>query len=412
MSIVKIEIKVPEAINALKKFKRNRLQAFEELNQEIKDSVSQAINDLLNAEMSLFLGQSKQSQNKRNGFKQKTYTLKGVGSLIIEMPQARQKGFESVVIPKGESIDPRLKEDMAILSLSGLSTRTLSMISKRLLGVEVSKDTVSSSLDIVSEKARSWLVRILEDDYWALYVDGTNFKVQRRSSTEAEPLLVVLGINSHGYRSILAIEPGSKDDSSCWRTVFKELKNRGLDPSKVRVGIMDGLPGLERVFKEEFTQSVTQRCWVHALRNSLNKCPKRLREAFKQLADQVMYAKSQDAARVNFATLKNMMHADARRAVDCLEKDLESLVAYYAFDESYWSALRTTNPIERVNKEFKRRTKSMESLGESTLEIVVVFVALKLEMNWRRNPVNAKHFENLTNSKHNTIEKTAHELTA
>jgi putative transposase len=88
--------------------------------------------------------------------------------------------------------------------------------------------------------------------FWALYVDGTNFKVQRRRSTEKEPSLVVLGVDENNFRSILAIEPGSKDNVDSWRAVFSELKKRGLDGKSVRLGIMDGLPGLEKLFREEF----------------------------------------------------------------------------------------------------------------------------------------------------------------
>ena len=410
MSIIKIEVSIPEAISALKRFKNDRVKALEELSTAYKTSVENCLNDLLKAEMSLFLGQPEQSDNKRNGYKERSYTFKGIGTVQVRMPQARNGGFESQVVPKHERIDPRLKEDVAVLHLAGLSTRTIAMVSKRLLNVEVSKDLVTGSLTLISEKASQWLKRPLTDEYWALYIDGTNFRLQRRGSTEGEPSLVVLGVNTSGYRSILSIEPGYKDDAECWRTVFKELKARGVDSKKVRIGIMDGLPGLERVFREEFPHAVTQRCWVHALKNALNKCTKRSREAFKKLADEVQYASSQNAARAAFSKLKEVMAGEAKNAVHCLEKDLESLLAHYAFEKSYWRALRTTNPIERVNKEFKRRLKVMESVGENTLEVMVAFVALKLEMNWRRNPVNAKHLEKLQYVRPNAVEEVIQEI--
>lgn len=411
MAIIKVEISIPEAVSVIRKFKENRVSAFEDLSSSIKSSISNAINDLLKAEMTLFLGEDNQKTNKRNGYKIRTYTIKGIGTIEVRVPQARQGGFNSVIIPKGERIDPRLKEDMAVLSLAGLSTRTLAMISKRILGIEVGKDTISNSMNLLSEKACSWLTRPLTDEYWALYIDGTNFNIQRRGSTEKEPSLVVLGINKGGYKSILSIQPGQKDSASCWRTVFKDLKGRGLNDAKVRIGVMDGLPGLETVFKEEFSNAVTQRCWVHATKNALNKCPKRLRDGFKHLIDHVMYASSQNAAREAFKLLKESMGSDGRRAVDCLEKDLESLLAHFAFDRSYWRALRTTNSIERVNKELKRRTKSMETLGEITLEVVIAFTALRLEVNWRLSPVNAKHLEKLVHVKPNAVEEVVQELT-
>jgi putative transposase len=297
-----------------------------------------------------------------------------------------------------------LKEDLAVLHLAGLSTRTLSLMSKRLLGIDISKDMVAPSLDLIADKAISWLTRPITDSYWALYVDGTNFNIQRRGTTEKEPSLVVLGIDEGGFRSILAIEPGSKENTESWRAVFASLKQRGLDATKVQIGVMDGLPGLEKTFLEAFPKAVTGRCWVHALKNAMAKTPARLRDAFKLLASKVMYSPSENDARKAFSILKESMNRDAQRAVQCLEKDLDSLLVHYKFENSYWRTLKTTNPIERVNRELKRRTKSMGTVGESTLEAVVAFTALRLEANWKTGKVNDKRFDNLKHMKKNPVE--------
>jgi len=410
MSIIKIEVSVPEAIQALRQFRENRISALNTLSKELQDSVSKGINELLNTEFSLFLGEPDQSLNTRNGYKNKTYYLKGLGAISIRVPQSRKGGFNSSIIPSHEQIDPRIKEDIAILHLSGISNRTLSMISKRILGVEVSKDTVNQSLSLIQTQARKWLERDLDEAYWALYVDGTNFKVQRRGNVEKEPQLVVLGISESGHRSVLSVDPGYKDNADSWRAVFQSLKKRGLKTNAVRIGIMDGLPGLENVFREEFPMSQTARCWVHALRNAVAKTPSRLREPFKELAHKVMYSTSYDAAKTSFSELKIAMNKDAQRAVNCLEKDLDSLLCHYKFEKSYWRTLKTTNPIERVNKELKRRTKTMETLGEWSMESVLAFTILKLEMGWRSNKVNAKQFDNLKNVQNNVIEKTVQQL--
>lgn len=407
MSIIKLEINFPEIVTAIKKFKQNRLKALEELTNDIKTSVASAINELLNTEMELYLGNPDQKGNKKNGHKNRTYTFKGLGTISLKYPQARSSGFESAVIPKGERIDPRLKEDMAVLNLAGISTRTMAMISKRILGVSVTNTTIAKSLDLIADRAINWLSRPISERYWALYIDGTNFNVQRRGSTEKEPSLIVLGIDENDYRSVLAIEPGYKDNAESWRSVFKSLKERGLDSFAVRIGIMDGLPGLETVFKEEFPNAKTARCWVHALKNAINKTPAKLREAFKHLAHKIMYANSKDAAMKAFNNLKFSMGMDAKRAVNCLAKDIDSLLVHYEFDSSYWRTLKTTNPIERINKEFKRRTKSMDTLGERTLETILAFTALKLEMGWKRNKVNSKNLENLPSIKENNkVEET------
>lgn len=409
MGIIKVEVSLPEATQALEAFGRNRIQAFEAMTSELKSAVGNAISSLLHTEMTLFLGKPEQSGNKRNGYEEREYALKGVGCIRIRMPQDRKSQFKSQVIVPREQIDPRLKEDMAVLHLAGLSTRTMAMVSKRVLGVEVSTDTVSESLGSIEEKALQFLTRPLTSRYWALFIDGTNFRIQRRGTTAKEPSLVVLGIDESNRMSLLAVEPGTKDNVDAWAAVFAELARRGLDMSAVRIGIMDGLPGLERLFQETFPNAVTARCWVHSLRNALAKTPSRLRDVFKKLAHAVMYAPSENAARLAFQELKAAMGTDAQRAVYCLEKDLDSLLTHYRFEKSFWRALKTTNPIERVNREFKRRTKSMDSLGERTLQVLVAFTAIRLEFGWQRTPVTATHLEG-RGRKRNQIESTMETL--
>lgn len=390
MAIIKLEIRLSELSDAVEAFKINRKSALEALSKGMRTAISTTLNELMTTEIDLFLGSPNQVDNKRNGYHPaREYVLKGIGGVTIRTPKDRKGRFESNVVPAYERTDPRLKADMAVLHLAGLSTRTLSMISRRLLGVEVSKDTISSSLDLLAGEAERWLTRPIEKPYWALYVDGTNFKVQRRGSTQREPSLVVLGVDEHNFRSILAIEPGTKDDAESWRAVFAELRKRGLSSKHVRLGIMDGLPGLEKVFKEEFPQAQTQRCWVHALRNAVAKTPTRLRDPFKILAHKVMYATSEDNARQAFIELQDTMREDATRAVKCLAKDLESLLTHYRFDRKCWVALRTTNAIEAINRQFKRRTKSMDTMGEQTLETVLAFTALRIEINWQKSRIDS-----------------------
>lgn len=410
MGIIKVEIKVPELVQALESFKENRTTALEALTNEIRHGVSDFFNAVLQVEMDLFLGRPDQSANKRNGFREKEYALKGVGCLRIRMPTDRKREFESSMFPHREQIDPRLKEDIAILHLAGLSNRVMAMVSKRVLGVEVSTDTVTKSLDIIEGKALAWLERPLHKKYGSLFIDGTNFKIQRRGSTEKEPSLVVLGVDEENRMSILSISPGYKDNAESWREVFKDLVKRGLDPQAVQIGVMDGLPGLETAFKESFVRAVTARCWVHSLKNAMAKVPERLRPAFKKLAHAVMYASSEASARQAFRALKHEMGHDAERSVRVLEKDLDSLLAHYKFDQKLWRTLRTTNPIERVNKELKRRTKSMETLGERTLEVLLAFTAMRLEYHWQRVPVDTPHLEKLGGRK-NKIEESFLQLT-
>lgn len=344
MGIIKVEFNFPELKEALADLDHGRKQFFELLTRELRVATSSAINQVLSSEMTIFLGKSCENDNKRNGCQTREYAIKGIGGVSLRMPLDRKRRFESSIIPKSEQIDPRVKENLAVLHLAGISTRDLEMMSKRLLGFQLSKQTVSNSVGEIQNKAVAWLTRPLTEHYWALYIDGTNFKIQRRGSTAREPSLVVLGIDGQNRKSILAIEPGTKDNVEAWESVFNELIRRGLKSEDVRIGIMDGLPGLENLFLKVFPKAVTARCWVHSLRNALAKAPARFREAFKLLAHKVMYATSEDQARVSFKALKEAMGANAERAVYCLEKDLDSLVVHYRFEKRFWVALTNHQP--------------------------------------------------------------------
>jgi transposase-like protein len=223
MGIVKVEVSIAEVTKAVDAFRINRRKALETFSSEVRSAVTDAVNRLLHAEMTLFLGTPDGQENKRNGYEEKKYALKGIGALQLRIPVDRKSRFNSSVIPKHERMDPSLREDIAVMHLAGLSTRTLSLMSRRLLGVEVSSTSVSDSLDLISDKALKWLERPITRPYWALYIDGTYFSVQRRGSTEKEPSLVVVGVDDDNRRSILAIEPGTKDNVSCWESTTGDV---------------------------------------------------------------------------------------------------------------------------------------------------------------------------------------------
>lgn len=411
MGIIKVEVKIPELVKAVKIFKEDNKKLFEAISSEIKSSVTHTFNQLLQTELDLFLGEADQSTNKRNGFYEREFAIKGVGCIRLRMPRDRNKKFNSSLVPKNEQLDHRLKEDLALLHLAGISNRTVALISRRILGIEVSAQTVHNSLELIEDKAINWLDRDITKNYWCLFIDGTNFKIQRRGSTEKEPTLVVVGIDDRNCTSILTLQAGQKDNPDSWGVVFEDLIKRGLNANQVQVGVMDGLPGLENKFKEFFKKAVTARCWVHAKRNALLKCSERMRLIFETLLNGVMYATSESQARLNFNELKHKMGSDSERAVRCIEKDLESLLVHYKFEKKFWRVLKTTNPIERVNKELKRRTKSMETVGEKTLNILLAFTAMRLEYNWLKSPVDSKSLNNLEHiAKRNQIDDVLEKL--
>jgi len=347
------------------------------------------------AEIALFLGEPAEAGTKRNGDVTRDFAFKGIGVVQLRVPRDRAGRFESAVLPARRRYDEATEKDLALLHLAGLSTRTLSHVSRRVLGVSVSRQEVTNALQTVLPAAKAFLERPLGEQRWRyLYVDGTNFRV-RRTTVEREPTLVVVRVDETGRKSVLSMVQGDKDVRDAWALVFADLKARGLDPRAIELGIMDGLAGLGEVFLDAFPRAKVARCWVHKARNVMPLVPRRYQAAFTTDWDAIAYAESEPAARAAFVVLKQRWAATCGDAVVRLERDLDALLVHDLFPREPWEALRTTNPIERVNREFKRRSKAMDGIGPDGLKALLAFTALRLEIGWSTTPIDSKKLSTL-----------------
>lgn len=167
--------------------------------------------------------------------------------------------------------------------LAGISTRSLAMISRRLVGRAISSTEISQANTELSAVVERWRMRDLSrEQIKYIFMDGVNFHMRVYRKVEIVPVLVAIGVTEAGHRLVLSLQSGDKESSSTWREFFKDLKVRGLDGQHVVLGVMDGLPGLEKVFREEFLGAKVQRCQVHVARNVLAKVPKKSKQ---QVAD-------------------------------------------------------------------------------------------------------------------------------
>jgi putative transposase len=394
-TLMKIVVKVQDVVTMAKRFESSPLEAMREVMSSMRQAVAHTLEQVMEAEIALFLGQSAEEDNKRNGYRVRTFGLKGVGALQVRVPRDRAGRFESRVVAPSRRYDAALEKDLALLNLAGLSTRMLSLVSSRVLGVKVSAQEVSNALHTLVPAAKAFLERSLKGQrFMYLYVDGTFFPV-RRSTVEREPTLVVVGVDEGGCKSVLCMVQGDKDSKAAWAMVFAELKQRGLEASAVRLGVMDGLAGLAAAFLEAFPQAQVARCWVHKARNVFPAVPRRYQADFKDGWDAIAYAEGKQAALTAFAALKARWEKTCGDAVAKLEKDLEALLVHYDFPKEHWEALRTTNPIERVNKEFKRRSKAMETVSADGLKALLAFTAMRLEYGWSTTPITSNKLSHL-----------------
>jgi len=391
---MKLQISVSEARELIKDIQTKPEQLFEMIRADVKESVSRYLTEMMSLELTDHLGRQPyerlgRSENYRNGFYHRNYTLKGIGQVHVNVPRDRKGEFKTQVIPRSKQYEDAIRRDLCLMFLSGVSTRSLSLISNRLIGRNISHTEISKAGCELIEAVENWRNRDLsKTPIKYVFVDGVNFNMRVKNSIELVPVLVAIGVTDVGHKLVLGLQSGDKESATCWREFFKDLKYRGLNGQHITLGIMDGLTGLENVFKGEFPNSQVQRCQVHVARNIIAKVPKKIKQKVADDLRSIFYASSKAKALSFYNDFKKRWSSTIPSAIKSFDASIDACLTFFDFPEEEWISLRTTNIIERLNKEFKRRTKSMEILaGERSCYTLLAFISLKMEMHWRSNPV-------------------------
>jgi len=391
---LKVEISVAEVVQVFKEIQEQPEKILEMVRADMPQVVGCYLSEIMRLELTRFLGRqpyerAEDESNHRNGSYPRCFTLKGIGEVPVQVPRDRKGEYQTQVIPKSKQYEDELRQDIAVMFLSGVSTRTLAMISNRLLGHKISAGEVSRCSQELVGAIENWRNRDLASmKFKYLFCDGVYFEMRVDRTIEKVSVLVVIGVTEKGQKQVIGIQSGDKESASGWRETFKDLKRRGLDSHTVTLGIMDGLPGLEKVFREEFPRGKVQRCQVHVARNVLAKVPKKLKQEVADDIRSIFYASRREKALELATRFTERWQNKIPSAVKCLQNSMDSCLTFFDFPEDEWISLRTTNVIERLNKEFKRRTKPMEIVaGENACYTLLAFISIKMEIHWRSNPV-------------------------
>jgi len=403
-----INVSVTEVIELFKEIQVAPEKLFEIMRLDIRKIAGDYLNSLMKTELAIHLNRRRYERcrddiNHRNGYYPRRFTVKSIGNVDVKVPRDRNGTFSTSILPKRRQYEDGVAQDLSVMFLAGISTRSLSIISKHLIGRRISHAEISNANRELTEAVERWRTRDLsKEEIKYLFMDGVNFDMRVSGSIEKVSVLAVIGISDKGHKMVLSLQAGDKESAPAWRELFKDLKIRNLDSSKVLLGIMDGLPGLEKVFTEEFPKAKTQRCQVHVARNVLAKVPKKIKKDVADDLRSIFYASSKKKALDFFIEFKSKWEQDIPSAVKTLERSLEPCLTYLEFPSEEWISLRTSNIIERLNKEFKRRSKPMEIMaGETSCYRLLAFISLKMELKWRSTPVgkvrgNLPFFQNFT----------------
>jgi len=368
---------------------------WEELGVVIREGIRIALEKAINYEFSQFIGalEYKRTPNRRdvrNGYRTRNFETVYGPLEDIKIPRARNSSFTSRIVPRFERRQGRMARLISRIFLLGLSTRDIKKVSKHLYGKIYSPGLVSRFNKELGEALTLWQERPIEKEITYLYLDAVNLPI-RRDKTSKEALLCAVGVTEDGEKEFLNFMLGGKECQVSWEKLLLRLKRRGLSEEKLKLVIVDGNPGLLAALRSCLPTVPVQRCTVHKLRNISNHCPRAIQASVVADAKRIIYATSKKEALEEFKAWKERYKNLAPRAILCLEKDLDDVLRFMDFRYKIWVSIRTTNIIERVFREFRRRMKTMDTFPTEESCIRIMFsLAQLVNENWEGKPF--KHF--------------------
>ncbi len=311
----------------------------------------------------------------RNGYKSRTLQTK-YGELELLKPQFREFPFETHVFEKYSRVEKAILAAVSESYLQGVSTRRVEKIMTA-LGVEgISASSVSRITKELDEKVEEFLSKRIEHEIPYLLIDATYFKVRDGLHYENKAFFVVAGIRDDGFREILGARLADSEDSLFWEDLFEDLKGRGL--RGVKLIISDGHKGIQKAVRESFIGSSWQMCHVHLTRQALKKIPKKKQ---KEVAEKIKEALL-DRQKLNFL-IRELDSMGYKSAADTLENFQFDIMNYMQFPESHWKKIRTTNMMEKTNKELKRRSKVVGAFpNQQSVLRLAVSILIDINEEW------------------------------
>jgi putative transposase len=351
------------------------------IHREVREAIEEAVSEELEA--ALGRRYERIEPGERLGYRhgRRLRTLTGpTGPLELTMPRARLRDasgeaheWRSRLVPRYERRMPEINAAIASVYLSGSNTRRIrGALAPLLKAAPLSKSAVSRIVATLRQGLEAWQQRSLADVELAyLYLDAIALRVRMGQRVTSVPVLVALGVLADGSKQLLAMELCTSESREAWRGFLESLTARELVPPKVCV--IDGNPGLRGAIERSWPKALVQRCTVHKLRNLERKAPAHALEAIKADYHRIVYAASLTEARKAYAAFVSKWKKSCPGVVASLAEGGDELLTFFAFPAEQWKCLRTTNAIERLNEEFRRRVKTQGSFPTEDAAMVLLY---------------------------------------
>jgi transposase-like protein len=330
----------------------------------------------------------------RHGHLPEREIVTGIGPVAVRCPRVRDRvgngseriRFSSAILPPYARRSKSLEVLIPILYLKGISTGDFEEALLALLGKDaggLSASTIGRLKDAWSDEHARWSKRDLSAKrYVYFWADGIH--VQARLEDDAQCLLVIIGATPEGKKELVGLIDGVRESTQSWRELLLDLKRRGLAIGP-ELTVADGALGFWQAVEEVWPKTRGQRCWVHKTANILNKLPKSLQSKAKRALQEIWMAETKKDALVAFDAFVETWSPKYEKAVECLTKDRDTLLAFYDFPAEHWKHLRTSNPIESSFATVRHRTvRSKGCLSNKTALAMIYKLAEAAEKSWRR----------------------------
>ncbi len=346
----------------------------------VRKSVEDTLNGLLDAEADELCKAHKYERNAervstRAGHYERNFQTTS-GNVHLKMPKLRQIPFETAVIERYKRRETSIEEALTEMYLAGVSVRRVEDITEALWGCRVSSSTISDLNQKIYKNIEEWRNRALSAEYPYVFLDGIWLKRSWGGEVTNISVLVAIGVNQYGFREIIGVSEGTKEDKESWRNFLRYLKQRGLE--KVDLVISDKSLGLIDVIGEFFPSAKWQRCVVHFYRNVLSAVPKGKSKEVALMLKAIHAQEDQEAARKKAEDVRVKLKAmKLDKAAKIVGDSYEETISFYEFPSHHWRCIRTNNPLERINREIRRRTRVVGNFPDGNSALMLVCARLR-----------------------------------
>ncbi len=354
----------------------------EEFKSLLRESLQTASEEELTSHLGYEKHQESENPNYRNGHNKKSLKTK-YGQIDVAIPRDREGTFEPKLVPKRERILKGSEELILSLYAKGMSVADISTHLDDLYGYQLSEQTISNITEAIMDKAKEWQNRPLEAIYPIVFMDATVLKIRVDRVVKNIAAYIMLGITLEGKKEILGIWIGENETSKYWLTLLNELKNRGVED--ILIFAIDGLNGFNQAIQAVYPKAEIQRCIVHQIRSSLKFVSWKDRKAVAKDLKTIYTAKTEEDAQLALTEFNDIWGSKYPHILQSWLNNWNELATFFKYPKSIQTLIYTTNPIESLNANIKRKTNSKGSFPTIDSAFKMLYMSTQeVQSKWER----------------------------